>query len=132
MELHGATALHGALARDHAATTEEIKAEIRGLGFEHQVWIEKVAVLTRPVIALDAWRAGSDAAAALLRSLQSEPTPAVAGAAKDYAAHMLGHVAKLRDALGPDHPAVRAAAGDIPPELVERARNLVLSRLVEG
>jgi hypothetical protein len=45
---------------------------------------------------------------------------------------MLGRVARLRDALGADHPAIRAAAGDIPPDLVQRARDLVLSRLVEG
>ena len=132
IELHGATPLHASLARDPAATAEEVRAEIATLGLQDEVWIEKVVVQTRPVIALDTWSAGSDAAAALLRSLQAEPTPAVAAAAKEYAAHMLGHIARLREALGPDHPAVRAAAGDIPAELVERARNLVLSRLVEG
>ncbi len=132
MELHGATPLHAALARDPAATAEEVGAEIAGLGLQDQVWVEKVAVLTRPVVALDDWRAGSDAAATLLRTLEAEPTEAVAAATRDYAAHMLGRIARLREVLGPDHPAVRAAAGDIAPELVERARDLVLSRLVEG
>ena len=132
VELCGATPLHGALARDPAATTEEVRAEIAGLGLQDQVWIERVAVHTRPVLALDDWRAGSDAAAALLRSIEAEPTPPVTGAVQEYAAHMLGKMAKLRETLGPDHPAVRAAAGDIPPELVERARHLVMSRLVEG
>ena len=132
VELQGATPLHAALARDPAAIAEEVRAELAGLGLQDHAWIEKVAVLTRPAVALDSWRAGSDAAAILLRSVEAEPTAPVAEAARAYAAHMLGRVAKLREALGPDHPAVRAAAGEIPPELVERARNLVLSRLVEG
>ncbi len=132
VELHGATPLHGMLARDPTATAEEVRAEIAGLGLQDHVWVEKVSVLTRPVLALGEWRAGSDAAAALLRSLEAEPTPQVSTAAREYAVHMLGRIAKLRETLGPDHPAVRAAAGEIPPELVERARNLVLSRLVEG
>ena len=132
VELRGATRLHAALARDPAATTEDIRAELINAGLQDHVWIEKVAVLTRPAIALDEWRAGSDAAAVLLRSVEAEPTPEIATATQAYAAHMLGRMAKLRDALAPDHPAIRAAAGDIPPELVERARNLVLSRLVEG
>ena len=96
------------------------------------MWIEKVSVLTRPTVALDEWRTGSDAAATLLRAIEAEPTAPVAGAVQEYSRHMLDRVAKLRDALGPEHPAVRAAAGDMSPELVERARNLVLSRLVEG
>ena len=132
VELRGATALHGGLARDPAATAEDVRAELAGLGLHDHVWVEKVSVLTRPVVELDEWRAGSDAAATLLRVLEAEPTDAVAGAAQDYASHMLGRVARLRDALGADHPAVRAAGGEIPPELIERARNLVLSRLVEG
>ena len=132
VELQGATSLHAALARDPAATVEDVRAELNGLGLQDQVWVEKLSVLTRPAVALDEWRAVSDAHATLLRSVEAEPTAEVAQEVRAYAAHMLGRVAKLRDALGPEHPAVRAAAGDISPELVERARNLLLSRLVEG
>ena len=53
-------------------------------------------------------------------------------AARAYATAMLDRAMKLREHLDPQHAAVRAAAGDIPAELVERARNLVLSRLVGG
>jgi DNA repair exonuclease SbcCD nuclease subunit len=130
--LQGATPLHAALMRDPLHTREAVRAEIAGLGLAGQVWLEKVDITTRPAIDLDAWRAGSDAAATLLRTLEAEPTPPITEAAREYAAHMLGRVARLRDALGPDHPAIRAAAGDIPPDLVQRARDLVLSRLVEG
>ncbi len=130
--LRGATALHAELVRDPVATREGVRAEIAGLGLGDQVWVEKVDLDTRPAIDLETWRAGSDAAATLLRSVESEPTPPIAQQAQEYAAHMLGRVARLREALGPEHPAVRAAAGEFPPELVRRARDLVLSRLVEG
>ncbi len=132
VSLRGATPLHAGLARDPGATWESVRAELGGLGLQDEVWLEKVEVATRPAIDLESWRAGSDAAATLLRSVENEPTPAIIGQAQDYASHMLGRVARLRDALGPDHPAVRAAAGDIPFELVQRARDLILARLVEG
>jgi predicted phosphodiesterase len=130
--LRGATALHAALARDPGATWEGVRTELAGLGLGGDVWLEKVEVATRPAIELDDWRAGSDAAATLLRSVESEPTPQITELARDYAGHMLGRLPRLREALGADHPAVRAAAGDIPPELVARARDLILSRLLEG
>ncbi len=132
VELRGASTLHAALMRDPAATRERIRAEITGLGLSEHLWVEKVEIATTPAIDLAEWREGSDAAATLLRSVESEPTPPITNLARDYAGHMLGRVAKLREALGADHPAVRAAAGDIPPDLVERARNLVLSRLGEA
>ena len=123
---------HAALAADPGATRERIRAEIAGLGLADHVWIEKATITTRPAIDLEGWRAGSNAAATLLHAIEADPTPAVAGEARDYAAAMLNRLTGLRDALGPDHPAVRTAAGDLPPELVQRARDLVLARLVEG
>ncbi len=132
VELRGATPLHAALAADPGATRERVRAEIAGLGLADHVWIEKVAITTRPAIDLERWRDGSDAAATLLRAIEADPTPAVAGEARDYAAAMLNRLTGLRDTLGPDHPAVRAAAGALPPELVQRARDLVLARLVES
>ena len=129
VELRGATSLHAALTRDPAATREQVRAELHGLGLGGQVWLEKVDIATRPELDLEQWRAGSDAAATLLRSVEAEPTPPVAAATQEYAAHMLGRTARLREDLGEDHPAVRAARGDIPPELVTRARDLVLARL---
>ncbi len=117
--------------RDPVATRETVRAEIAGLGLGEQVWVEQVQIATRPAIDLEHWRTGSDAAATLLHSVESEPTQPIREQARDYAAHMLDRVARLREALGPDHPAVRATAGDIPPDLVQRARDLVLARLVE-
>ena len=53
--------------------------------------------------------------------------------AQGYAAGVLDKAANgLRQALGPDHPAVRAAQGQVPPELLRRARDLLLARLAQG
>ncbi len=131
VELVGATPLHARLMRDPAATREEVRAELGGLGLGERVWLEKIVIGTTPSIDLSTWRASSDAVAVLLRCLEDEPSAPITEQARDYATHMLGRAARLREALGPDHPAVRAASGDIPPELVRRARDLVLSRLVE-
>ena len=132
VSLRGATSLHASLARDAGATWEGVRAELAGLGLVHDVWLEKVEVVTRPAIDLESWRAGSDAAATLLRSVETEPTAKVTDQARDYASHMIGRVARIRDALGPDHPAILAAGGTVPQELVQRARDLILARLVEG
>ena len=130
--LQGATPCHASLAQDPEATREVVRAELIGLGLGEQVWLEKVEVRTGPTHDLESWQAGSDAAATLLRVVQAAPSPEVAAAAQDYAKHMLGRAARLRDALGADHPAVRAAAGEVPPDLLQRARALLLARLVEG
>ncbi len=130
--LHGATPHHAGLAQDPEATREMVRAELTGVGLGSQVWLERVEIATRPTHDLDTWRAGSDAAATLLRAVEAAPAPAVVAAAQDYARHMLGRAARLRDALGANHPAVRAAGGEVPPELLERARHLLLARLVEG
>lgn len=130
--LGGAALSHASLARDPEATREIVRAELLGLGLGEQVWLEKVEVATRPSHDLAAWRAGSDAAATLLRAVEAAPAPDVAAATQAYAKHMLGRAARLRDALGPDHPAVRAAAGEVPADLLQRARDLLLARLAEG
>jgi hypothetical protein len=52
-------------------------------------------------------------------------------AVESYAATLLDRAGGLRQLLGPDHPAVRAAAGDLPPELLLRARDLLLARLAQ-
>ena len=50
---------------------------------------------------------------------------------KQYFAGLLDKASGLRPALHPDHPAVLAAAGVVAPELLARARNLLLARLAE-
>ncbi len=132
VRLAGATPLHAELMKDPGATRERVRAEAASLGMGELLWLERVEVATRPAVDLAEWRAGSDAAATLLRSVEAEPTPQVTEAARSYAATMLDRAMRLREELGPSHAAVRAAAGDIPHDLVERARDLVLARLVSG
>ena len=123
VELRGATRRHAALARDPAATAEDIRAELVNAGLQDHVWIEKVAVLTRPAVALDEWRAGSDAHAVLLRSVEAEPTAEVAAATRAYAAPHAGPHGQTarRPPARPSRPARRrrrhpAGAGGARPQ----------------
>ena len=45
---------------------------------------------------------------------------------------LLERAGTLRSALGETHPAVLLANGALPPDLVERAKALLLARLAEG
>ncbi len=88
--------------RDPGATRERVRAEAAGLGLGELLWLERVEVATRPAVDLAEWRAGSDAAATLLRSVEAEPTPQVTEAARSYAATMLDRAMRLREELGPE------------------------------
>jgi hypothetical protein len=134
--LLGETPLHAALARDPEATREMVRAEAIGLGLSGVLWLEKVEIATRARVDRDV-RARSDAVATLMQAIEATGTSAdsqAAGAegARDYAAHMLNHVPRLRQFLGNDHLAVRSAAGDVPVELLEKARHLLLAMLDAG
>jgi DNA repair protein SbcD/Mre11 len=77
-------------------------------------------------------RARSDAVGLLVRELDSATPGQFATDVQTYCATLLNRARLLREALGDEHPAVRAAAGTISPELLESARNLLLARLAEG
>ena len=128
--LLGDTPLHAALCRDPEATREMVCAEVNGMGLGDAVWVQRVELGTRPPQGAE--QEGSDAVAVLLRAIDAPPTQAVAAEIARYAAHMLGQGVRLREALGPDHSAVRAVSTDLPPELLVRARALLLARLAEA
>ena len=132
--LHGPCAAHLSLAQDPGATREKV----RGTGLEvadaDRLWIEAVRIGTRPALDIPALRARTDAVGRLVRAIEtlSGDRSPLARPVAEYAGAMLDRGAGgLRDALGPDHPAVQAAAGSIPPELLERARHLLLASLAE-
>ena len=105
---------------------------------EGAFWLEEVRVATRSMLDLGALRARDDAVGRLVHAIEdlaADPS-ATAGpgeAARAYAGAMLDRGAgRLRQALGEDHPAVLAAEGRLPPELLRRARDLLLARLAQG
>lgn len=131
ISLRGATPLHSWLAQDPGATHERIRAIAAAAGLEDELWIEQIDIVTRLSVDLSALRDGADGMALLLRTLEEAPSDAVAAEVAAYAGKMLGKAPRLREALGPEHVAVRALAS-LPPDLVQRARDLVLARLAEG
>ncbi len=129
--LTGASAVHAALAGDAAETRERVRAELLAVAGE-EAWLEGVRVETAPRLERAAMRARTDAFGALVRSIEAADGATLAGGLRAYAADMLGKAAGLGEALGEAHPAVRLAAGEVPEDLLRRARDLLLARLAEG
>ena len=130
--LTGATAAHAALSRDASESRERIRAELLTLGGQDVVWLEGVRILTCGVADLEALRARSEAVAELIGAIESEDGASLGDEPGAYATTMLERLPGLKEQLGPEHPAVQVAAGTISPELLARARDLLLARLAEG
>jgi len=130
--LLGATAAHPALVRDLGATRDKLHAEAASSGGTGTIWLESVEVRTRTTLDREAMRARSDAVGLLVRELDNAIPSHFATEVQTYCATLLNRARLLREALGEDHPAVQAAGGTLSPELLERARNLLLAHLAEG
>jgi len=126
--LAGTCAAHAALSADPAALREKLRAEAMATAAGQEVWLEDVRLATRAPAAA---RARDDALGTLLRGIAEAAAPDLLAPLQAYANAMLNRAA-LRARLGPDHPAVRLAAGELPPDLLDRARALLLARLGEG
>jgi hypothetical protein len=124
--------VHPALVRDLGATRDKLHAEAASCAGTGTIWLESVEVRTRTMLDRAAMRARSDAVGLLVRELDSATPGQFATDVQTYCATLLNRARLLREALGDEHPAVRAAAGTISPELLESARNLLLARLAEG
>ncbi|WP_043833795.1 metallophosphoesterase family protein [Muricoccus aerilatus] len=138
IRLEGPCPAHTALARDPASLRQKVIAAGLEVAEAGSFWLQEVRTATRAMLDLDALRAREDAVGRLvgaIEALAADPSAAAApvAAAQAYASHMLGRGAvRLSQALGPDHPAVLAAEGRLPPELLQRARDLLLARLAQG
>jgi hypothetical protein len=128
--LTGACPAHPALVRDHGATRDKLLGEAAACSGD--LWLESVRIRTALTLDLDALRARADAVGLLVRGIETSAGDRLGDAAKQYAAAMLNRASGLRPALGEDHPAVRAAGGELPAELIARAKSLLLARLAEG
>ena len=131
LTLAGACPLHAHLVRDLGATRDTLRAEAAACAAEGDVWLESVQLRTRPALDRAALRARADAVGQLVRAIESGAGATLADGAKSYAAALLNRASTLRAALGEDHPAVQAAAGTLPQDLLDRAKDLLLARLAE-
>ena len=129
LTLEGACPAHAALARDLGAVREMARGEALACGGAEAIWLEKVVLATRPALDLAALRSRDGAVGLLVREIE---TAAIAGPTEQlraYCARLLERAGGLSAALGDDHPAVLAAAGTVPTDMLERARSLLLARL---
>ncbi|MGI4975388.1 MAG: metallophosphoesterase family protein [Janthinobacterium lividum] len=129
--LTGASAAHAALAGASGEVRELVRGELLAAAGE-EAWLEGVQVATVPRQDRSAMRARTDAFGALVRSIEALDAGALAGPLQAYAEKMLGRAGGVGEALGEAHPAVRLAAGEVPEELMQRARALLMARLAEG
>ncbi|HET9019740.1 MAG TPA: hypothetical protein VFN46_09140 [Acetobacteraceae bacterium] len=129
--LEGACPVHALLLRDPGATRDSLRAEAAACAADGDIWLESVQLRTRPAQDRAALRARNDAIGQLVRILEDAAGEMLAEKAKTYAAGLLNRAAGLRAALGEDHAAVQAAAGTLAPEVLARARDLLLARLAE-
>ena len=129
--LTGGSPAHAALAGDLGETSQLVRSELLAVADADQVWLEAVQVATRPALARAAMRAQPGAPGDLVRAIEAADAVTLGAALRAYAGAMLDKLPALREALGARHPAVRLAAGEMPEELLERARDLLLGRLAE-
>lgn len=135
LSLDGACMAHLEMARAAEAVREHIRAAGLEIAEDHAFWIEDVRIGTRPMLDLGALRERQDAVGRLIGAIEGmmlrpEEHPELAASVRDYAAHMLERT--MGEPLPPDHPAVLAAAGQLSPELLRRAGDLLLARMAEG
>ncbi len=124
--LTGATPACAALSRDPGAIREKLRAEALALAGPDGIWIEGIAISVTPP------RARRPLPGLLASEIENLPLTGFGADAAKYSKDLLDRGSGLREALGGQHPAVATAAtGEIPPDVLERARNLLLARLAE-
>ncbi|HJS86915.1 MAG TPA: DNA repair exonuclease [Acetobacteraceae bacterium] len=126
--LRGPCAAHTALIRDPGKTRDTLHGEAVALAGDG-IWLEDARLLTRPPADAAPAGARSGAMGTLLGQIDAVRADALAPGLREYCAKLLNHARGLRDTLGEDHPAVAGARGEMTPELLERARQLLLARI---
>jgi hypothetical protein len=130
--LVGACPAHAALARDPGATAETLIGEAAACAAPEALWLESARLSTRPALDRATLAGRGDAVGLLVRAIEAAEPDAFVAETQRYCTALLDRAAGLRDGLGRDHPAVLAAGGELAPELLARARDLLLARLAEG
>ena len=126
--LRGDTPAHAQLSRSYHQTLADVRAAAADeVADTDALWIESVRVETRPAMDLDAMRAQPGAVGALIRALDG---PAVLE--KGLVTFAEEQLKRTDGVLDPDHPAYAIAAGQVPEDILARARAIVLAELARG
>jgi hypothetical protein len=130
--LTGACAAHTSFSADPHGAREKLRTEAMTIAGPDAIWTETITLATRPVADISALRSREDATGRLVCALETIDPDQLGAVVKTYAEKLLGQAAWPRLELDKDHPAMLAAAGEISPELIQRARDLLLARIAEG
>jgi hypothetical protein len=128
----GACAAHAGFSADVHGAREKLRAEAMTVAGPDAIWTEAIRVATRPVIDTASLRNREDATGRLVCALETIDPARLGDVVKIYAEKLLGQTAWPRQELEAAHPAMLAARGEIAPELLQRARDLLLARIAEG
>jgi predicted phosphodiesterase len=130
--LTGACAAHASFSADPHGAREKLRTEAMTIAGPDAIWTETITLATRPVADIAALRKRDDATGRLVCALETIDAAQLGAAVKGYAEKLLGQASWPRQELDPRHPAIEAASGGISPELIQRARDLLLARIAEG
>jgi hypothetical protein len=123
IDLDGASGAYADLLRDVTETRERIRADAQNLAGPDALWIEDVKIHVKPPIGME------PLPSALAEALDAEPPANLHASTMKYGEDLLDRVGGLREALGKDHPVVKAVRdGAIPAEMLDRARTLLRAR----
>lgn len=122
--LHGTTPAHAGLMRDPGRTRDDLRTAAAEAADSSALWLEGVDIETRPVADLHALRSQPGAIGTLIAAV--EDGAGLPGPVADFIAALPPGILQM---LGPDHPALRIAAGELPSGLAHRARDLLLAEL---
>jgi exonuclease SbcD len=115
---------HAELVGSPTGTLQLFRAVAAEVADIEQLWVESVAIDTRPAVDLAALRAQPGPVGALIEAL--DRAPAIDAGLKAFVDDQLR---RANGALPADHPAMQIGAGFIPEGLIERARAMVLAEL---
>jgi predicted phosphodiesterase len=131
VSLTGASAAHAGLSRSLSDTREKLKGEALACGGAERIWLEHIVLGTRPALDMAALRGRTDQVGLLVAEIENADPAEFTSRLKEWTNVLLERGTGLRAALGAGHPAVQAAEGKLSPELLARAKALLLARLAE-
>jgi predicted phosphodiesterase len=130
--LAGACAAHASFSADPHGAREKLRTEAMTIAGPDAIWTETITLATRPMADIAALRNREDATGRLVCALENIGPAQLDGMVTSYAGKLLGQANWPRQELDTQHPAMQAASGEILPELIQRARDLLLARIAEG
>ncbi len=130
--LAGACAAHAGFSADPHGAREKLRTEAMTIAGPDAIWTETITLATRPAADIAALRNREDATGRLVCALETIDAVQLGAVVQTYAEKLLGQANWPRQELDAQHPMMLAAAGQVSPDLIQRACDLLLARIAEG